>query len=75
MIVWGGFNGNYLNNGGRVRPGGEHLGGDVRLQVRRWDAQPHRGLDRLEDDRLGRVHGRDRITVAFTILRGTVGLR
>ncbi len=54
MIVWGGSTAALPERRRPVRPGRERLDGDDD-RARRRDVSPHGGLDRLEDDRLGRV--------------------
>ena len=58
MIVWGGYGGIvYLNNGGLYDPVGELLDGDHDGRRALGTRASHGGLDRLEDDRLGRGDG------------------
>ena len=69
MIVWGGYwsvYGGWVNThtGGVYDPGNGHLGGHEHDRSTHTPEQPHGGVDRIEDDRLGcirrcaRQHGR-----------------
>ena len=57
MIVWGGWRrpAAYLNTGGIYDPATEHLDSDEHRRGSHGARLPHRGLDGIEDDRLGRV--------------------
>ncbi len=56
MIVWGGYDGSaYLNDGGQYDPVGNAWTATTTAGAPSGRCHPHGGLDRLEDDRLGRV--------------------